>query len=153
VSYFPNNHSSYELFQGDVKQTLQLIADRYMTQHPRLPFVYRASNRQSLTRNNDYRYEFDMDVKFEDLRDGQYVYAWAKLWCEQETEWAFSASCFGPLRLYVNGQLVFKSNILEDVFPDRRSWFRISLNAGWNNFVIQFIKTGTGFTLNPLMRS
>ncbi len=144
MTYFPIEHSSYDLFQGDVKHTLQLIADRYMGHQPKQPYVYRGSHTNSINRNDDYRYEFDMDSKFPDIQEGQYVYAWAKLWCEQDSEWAFSASCFGPLRLYVNGQLEFKSNILEDVFPDRRSWFRIKLSSGWNCFVIQFIKTGTG---------
>ncbi|MEX1031090.1 MAG: glycoside hydrolase family 88 protein [Paenibacillaceae bacterium] len=144
MSYFPIEQSSYNLFRGDIKQTLQLIADRYINHQPKQPYVYRASHQNSITRNEDYRYEFDMDRILPDIQEGQYVYAWAKLWCDQDCEWAFSASCFGPLRLYVNGQLAFKSNILEDVFPDRRSWFRIKLSSGWNSFVIQFIKTGTG---------
>ncbi|GGF95276.1 glycoside hydrolase family 88/105 protein [Paenibacillus abyssi] len=145
MSYIhPPSHSSYAVYQGNIEETLRLIADRYIGSHPKHPFVYRASSLNGFKRSGDYRYELNMDVKLPGLRLGQFVYAWAKCWCEQESEWAFSVSCFGPTRLHVNGRQAFKSNIQEDVFPDRRSWFRIKLQQGWNHFVLQFEKTGTG---------
>ena len=142
--YFPAEQSSYMVFQGDIEKTLELIANRYIGSQPKHPWVYRASHRGAFRRGSDYRYEMDMQSKFPEIRDGQFVYAWAKLWSEQEAELPFSVSCFGPVRLYVNGELAFRSNIQEDVFPDDRSWFRQKLRAGWNHFVLQFEKTGTG---------
>jgi unsaturated rhamnogalacturonyl hydrolase len=144
MSYFPLEESSYVRYLGDEESTLRLIADRYMLAQPKQPFVYRAYHRGGLARGSDFRYKFNMDERFPDIRDGQYVYAWAKLWCEQDSEWAFSLSCYGPVRIYVDGEERYKANIQEEVFPDRRSWFRLKLKAGWNHFVLQFIKTGTG---------
>lgn len=144
MAYFPPERSSYRVYHGDVADTLQLIANRYIGSQPKHPWVFRASHRGAFKRNIDYRYEFDFVEKFPEIRDGQFVYAWAKLWSDQEAELPFSVSCFGPVRVYVNGELAFKSNIQEDVFPDQRSWFRQKLQAGWNHFVLQFEKTGTG---------
>lgn len=142
--YFPQEKSSYVHNQADEVKTLRLIADRYIRTQPKQPFVYRAYHRGGVARAGDYRYQFNLIERFPDMKDGQYVYAWAKLWCEQESEWAFSLSCFGPVSLYVGGELAYKANIQEEVFPERRSGFRLKLKAGWNHFVLQFIKTGTG---------
>lgn len=144
MAYFPQELSSYQMFQGDVAKTLELVANRYIGSQPKHPWVYRAHNRGAFKRKIDYRYEFDIESKFPEMQEGQFVYAWAKLWAEQEMELPFSVSCFAPVRLYVNGELAFKSNIQEDVFPDQRSWFRRKLQAGWNHFVLLFEKTGTG---------
>lgn len=144
MSYFPSEHSSYSLYQGDIAKTLELITNRYIAAHPAQPWVFRASNRGAFQRGVDYRYHFDLERKFPHMREGQFVYAWAKLWCEQEAELSFSVSCFAPVRLYVNGELTFRSNIMEDVFPEHRSSFRCKLAQGWNHFVLLFEKTGTG---------
>ncbi|CAM3377729.1 glycoside hydrolase family 105 protein [Marinicrinis lubricantis] len=143
-SYFPQQRSSYDLYQGDVADTLQLIGDRYIGHQPKQPFVFRASNTSGFKRSSDYRYEINVDDKIGQIEDGHHVYAWAKLWCEEEEVRAFRLSCFGPTRIYLNGQSVYRSNIQEDVFPDRASWFRLTLKRGWNHFVLHFIKTGTG---------
>lgn len=137
-------HSSYDLLQGDLPGTLRLIADRYIADHPPQPFVFRVSQTDGLRRGEDYRYELNMAERFPEMKDGQWIYAWAKVWCGQEAEWPFRASFFGPTWIYCNGQQAYRSNIEEEVFPGRRSWFRLKLAQGWNHLVLRFMKTGTG---------
>lgn len=136
--------SGYDLLQGDIPETLRLIADRYIAEQPPRPFVFRASRLDGFRRGEDYRYELDMADRFPDMQNGQRVYAWAKVWCPQEAEWPLRASFFGPAWIYLNGQQVYRANIEEEVFPGRRSWFRLKLAKGWNHFALQFMKTETG---------
>lgn len=82
--------------------------------------------------------------KLPQLADGKFVYAWAKLWTEQEVEHVFRISCYGPIRVFVNDVLMFQSNQRDDVLPKNRSDFRVSLRKGWNYFVLECNKTATG---------
>ncbi|WJH34379.1 hypothetical protein N6H14_31805 [Paenibacillus sp. CC-CFT747] len=78
------------------------------------------------------------------MADGQFVYAWSRVWSDQEAEVPFSLSCFSPAKVYVNRSLVYESNLNDDVFPDRNAYFRTKLSRGWNHLVLEFVRTGTG---------
>jgi len=120
------------------------MAKRYMSEHPIRPFTYRVSSANGLKRDLDYRYHMEMTSIFPDMESGEYIYAYGKLWSEVETELPFRLSCYGPVTIFLNGKQAYQANIEEEVFPQRRSWFRLKLDAGWNHFVWQFMRTGTG---------
>ncbi|WP_068505496.1 glycoside hydrolase family 88/105 protein [Paenibacillus kribbensis] len=127
-----------------VEDVLRLVADRYMSDHPEVPFVFRASDRNGLRRDADCRYVFDLDSRLPGLVEGQYVYAWGKYFNPAQEVKAFSLSCFSPVRLYLNGELAYKSAIHIEVFPELKTTVPLLLQAGWNHFVLEFEKTGTG---------
>ncbi|MEK4252454.1 glycoside hydrolase family 88/105 protein [Paenibacillus sp. FSL W7-1287] len=136
--------SSWDRFEGQDNDVLKTMAQRYMSAQPAESYTYRVSSMDGLKRGLDYRYDMEMTSRFPQIHNGQYVYAWAKLWSEEDTELPFSLSCYGPVTVYVNGALAHHANIEQEVFPQQRSWFRLKLKAGWNQFVWQFMKTGTG---------
>lgn len=143
-SFMNENESIYSRTGDDIDSSLQVLANRYISANPKYSFVYRTFNRGGFVRNADYRYEFDLNQKFDNLEIGQYVYCWSKLWVERESELAFSISCFGPVQLWVNNEIVYKSNISDEVFPNRKKGFRVKLKAGQNDFYLEFLKTQSG---------
>ncbi|WP_159887153.1 glycoside hydrolase family 88/105 protein [Paenibacillus puerhi] len=142
--YFDEQDSIARKSAGQTEAVLTAIANRYIGSHPKQPPVYRTHRTDGFRRGADYRYEMNMEERFTELEDGQYVYAWSRLWVDQASELPFSVSCYGPLRVLFNGETVFRSNLNEDVFPDRIAWFRAPLQQGWNHVVLEFVKTGTG---------
>lgn len=136
--------SAAEGYGEDDEAVIRAVAAKYIRDHPKAPFVYRAVSREGWIRDADCRYVLNMEQKLPELSDGQRVYAWAKCFCPVEEERVFSISCFGPAALYVNGKLAFRSTIAEEVFPDLKKNFGVVLRAGWNHFVLSFEKTGTG---------
>ena len=49
------------------------------------------------------------------------------------------------MKVFVNEQPVFKTNILNERYPDYISPIKARLVKGWNSFVLRFIKTPAGF--------
>lgn len=73
----------------------------------------------------------NLEERLPELEAGQFVYVWGKLWSDNEVEAPFSVSCYSPVKVYINGRLVFSSNLNDDVFPDRRTFFgRAWIKAG-----------------------
>lgn len=129
---------------GSTEQVLETIANRYIGANPQEPPVYRVHDGAGFRRLADCRYDMNLGERWPEIRDGQFVYAWGKLWCAQEGELPFAVSCYGPVKVFVNGSRQFASNLNDDVFPDRRAVFRARMSQGWNHLVLEFTATGTG---------
>jgi unsaturated rhamnogalacturonyl hydrolase len=136
--------STVSVSAGQAEAVIHRIAQKYLADHPQTPFVLRASSSDGFRRDAECRYIFDLDARLPGLHTGQYVYAWAKLFSRAGEETAFSISCLGPVRLYLNGRLAYKSGIDVEVFPERQTALALLLEPGWNHFVLEFEKTGTG---------
>jgi rhamnogalacturonyl hydrolase YesR len=148
-NYIQEKESAYETYGNDIEKIVRLTAGRYMGQNPPQPPVYRAYNKNGIRRLADYRYDFNFGEIFPlspPLAPYEtFVYAWAKLWSDQETDFNFNITAYGPVMVFVNEQPVFKSNILNERYPDYRSPVKVRLTRGWNSFVLRFIKTPAGF--------
>ena len=143
--YFAKFESIYQKAADDIGLTLQIIANRYIGQNPPHPVTFRAYNSQGIKRAGDYRYQFDLDKLFPGTPPETMVYAWATLHSDRQTELTLAVSGWGPLTVYWNGAPVFKSNILNERFPDYKSNVKVGLNPGRNDIVLKFIKTRAGF--------
>lgn len=127
-----------------VEKLLTSVGQKYMEDQPPASYQFRVMNYAGFTRGKDFRYDLNMIEALPNLQNNQYVYAWSKLWMEEAQELPLSLSCYGPTQVFLNGERVHYANIEEEVFPERRSWFRLSLAKGWNHFVLRFMKTETG---------
>jgi rhamnogalacturonyl hydrolase YesR len=143
-SYFDPQDAIGKLSAGKDELVLAAIANRFIGSHPKLPPVYRTYTTRGFQRGSDYRYEMNLLAKWPEMKDGQLLYVWGKLWSDQEADSPFSISCFGPVTVFVNDSQTFKSNLNDDVFPDRKIYFRTMLRKGWNHIVLELVKTGTG---------
>ena len=141
--------SAYETYGDDIEKIVRITANRYTGQNPPQPPVYRAYNKNGIRRLADYRYDFNFGEIYPlspPLAPYEtFVYAWAKLWSDQETDFNFNITAYGPVMVFVNEQPIFKTNILNERYRDYRSPVKARLAKGWNSFVLRFIKTPAGF--------
>lgn len=132
--------------QGDnISRNIQTIIQRYIGANPPHPLTYRAYSRRGIKRFRDYRYHFCCQELFPEATPESLVYAWAKLWSDQEADLNLAVSGYGPVTVYFNQREVFKTNIINERFPDYKSNLKVRLEPGWNNFVLKFTKTPAGF--------
>lgn len=144
MTYIDYNDSVYSKCHTDVEETLKTIAGRYMGANPAHPFANRLFSKDSFTRLHDYRYEMDFTKKWGAIPNGHFVYVWAKCWSDVDTELNLGVSCYSPVKVYINGERVFASNISDEMAPERKNPFRGTVHKGWNQFVLQFEKTANG---------
>ncbi|MBO1514875.1 glycoside hydrolase family 88/105 protein [Metabacillus bambusae] len=144
-SYFHQNESIYSKFRNHVEPIVETITCRYIGSNPPHPFTFRAFCKKGFLRCSDYRYYFDLADRFPKARNGQFVYTWAKLWSDKQKEVTLNVTCFGPVRIYVNSELTFKSSIVEELDSKRKTNINVMLQEGWNHVILQFIKTPSGF--------
>ncbi|WP_236570633.1 glycoside hydrolase family 88/105 protein [Paenibacillus sp. An7] len=89
----------------------------------------------------------DLCERLPEATTGSYAYVWGKLWSgqPQETKLNMSLSCYSPVKIYVNGALFFTSDLHQELFPERRTALQIPVQYGWNDVILQFVKTDVGF--------
>ncbi|MEI2399771.1 glycoside hydrolase family 88/105 protein [Paenibacillus phytohabitans] len=143
-AYFDPQNSIVRTAGEHTESVLAIVANRYIGANPPQPPVYRVHLEDSFPRLSDCRYEMNLKERLPELQDGEFVYVWGKLWSEAESDIPLAVSCFGPVTVYVNGSAVFQSNLNDDVFPDRRAYFRTGLSQGWNHVLLEFTAVGTG---------
>jgi unsaturated rhamnogalacturonyl hydrolase len=143
--YFENHRSMFAATGWQVKPTLDAIAKRYVGNNPPHPMTFRAYSRHGILRVKDYRYDMDFSRMFPHARPEQYVYAWAKYWSEVPATFMADVSCYSPMVVYLNGQVIFQSDIFTERYPDKRHRIPLPLQAGWNHFLVRCKKTQAGF--------
>lgn len=125
--------------------TLRIVSNRYMGNNPRAPVDFRAFCHRGILCASDYRYLADFSALYPDAQNEQCVTAWSMMWVPDDSELMFDINCFGPMRVMVNGEQVWRSNIFTERYPDKRNRITIALKKGWNNFVVIAKKTRGGF--------
>ncbi|MCL6591402.1 MAG: glycoside hydrolase family 88 protein [Firmicutes bacterium] len=143
--YFDDQESIYAKQGGNIGAILTTIAGRYLAENPPRPVTYRGYCISGIRRVSNYRYHFNLEERFPEARPEEIVYAWAKLWSDQPADINLAISGSAPISLYLDGQLVFKTNIVNERRRDDSSPVKVKLNQGWNNFHLKFIKTPAGF--------
>lgn len=144
TAYFDENEAIARVAADRVEPVLSTVAARYIGANPPHPPVYRVHSRRGFRRLEDCRYEMDLARRWPELTPGQFVYAWGMLWSEREGDAPFAVNCYSPVKIYVNGELAFQSNLNDDVFPDRRAFFRAKMRKGRNDIVLEFTAVATG---------
>lgn len=143
-TYFPLEDSiGYRV--GDVSSIVKIIADRYIGENPPLPFVLRTYSRNGFSSLPGGKIVLDLNQKHPQAENGQTGFIAGRLWQDQETDVTFLLECLGPVRLFVNKSLIFRSLPSEEVNSTLVRRVTIPLQKGWNDFVFRCIKTNSGF--------
>lgn len=127
-------------YQG-IKDALLTVAQRYIGANPTKPPVYRITRDSLIKKDQYHRYKFPVLKMFPDIKDGQRVYAWAKLWAEEKHSFVFLLNCLGPVRLFHNGIKKFGSSLEEEANDIK---LKLDLEEGWNHIVIEIEKGAQG---------
>ena len=143
--YFPDHQSMYARAGLQVEKTLEAVMRRFVGLNPPHPLTFRAYHPHGILREQDCRYRADYAQLFPETPDGNYVYAWAKMWADADSNILFDLNCHCPTVIYINQAQVFRSSIFEERYPEKRHRLTLSLKAGWNHFVVRVKKTRGGF--------
>lgn len=139
-TYFKNKNG----IGTNTECVMRKIAYRYMEENPAAPFSYRAYNTLGFRRGSDGRCILDFDEKFPNAEEGDYAYAFSKLYSENDGICCLSISCRNPNEVFVNGEKVTSTTCLDEVLNDYRM-FDFKVHKGYNTIFIKSKKNTLGF--------
>jgi len=144
MGYYFHSEQAISSMTQDIKTVLKTVANRYIGQNPPFGVSYYACQKNGIRQDKHYKYIFNFSDLYPLADRESNVYAWSKLWSDDDTTMVFEIRCFGPVIIYCNGERVFKPNCLLERMSDLSASFSVKLKKGWNSFVLRFIHTNIG---------
>lgn len=146
MGYYFDDSVSINAYEGtDPKAIISSLAHRYMGQNLKHGLYYRAYTNNGITRVADYRYRVDFNEIFPESKDKDCVWAFSKFYSEGKGNYGFDINCFGPMVMYVNGEVVYKSDIFKERYSENATRIFFDVEPGWNDIRIRWEKTKAGF--------
>ncbi len=147
--YFPMEQGIEYRMGSEAKPVLRVIANRFMADNPPVPVTYYIRSSRQFAVSEDYMDQVALHEKFSHIEAEQYVYVWGKLSVPQAGPFHFRFSAWGPVTIWVNGVLSFRTNHTQERFSDQVSDLVLELQAGENSLLFQCISTplGCGFRI------
>lgn len=146
MGYYFDNSLSINAYEGtDPKKIISSLAYRYVGQNLKHGLYYRAYTNNGIVRTTDYRYLVDFNKIYPESRDKDCVWAFTKYYSGGKSSFGWDINCFGPMTIYVNGNVVYKSDIFKERYSETATRVFIDVEKGWNDIRIQFKKTKAGF--------
>lgn len=146
MGYYFDDSQSINAYEGTDPQAIILsLAYRYMGQNLKHGLYYRAYTNNGIVRTTDYRYLVDFNKIFPDSKDKECVWAFTKFYSAGKSSFGWDINCFGPMVVYVNGEVAYKSDIFKERYSETSTRVFMDVEEGWNDIRIQFKKTKAGF--------
>lgn len=145
TTYFHEQESVRYRFGDDDAAILKVLADRYVGANPQAGFAYRTFYASGILQNEEGLFELDLGQRFPDARPGQYAYACGLVWSDGERSLDVLIRCLGPVRFYFNGELAYRSNVIDEIKPDATVKLNLNFVKGWNRLFLKFKHTPAGF--------
>lgn len=143
--YLEPRESSRYWFGEDDKRILEVLAGRYVGANPPVPFALRAFAKSGILQNDEGLYEMNLSEKLQHAMNGQYAYVYGLVWSDDERSIDGIVMPFGPLKLYLNEEQVYKSTVADELKPGARAVIPLLFRKGWNNILIEACRTEAGF--------
>lgn len=146
MGYYFDDSQSINAYEGtDPQAIISSLAYRYMGQNLKHGLYYRAYTNNGIVRTTDYRYLVDFNKIFHDSKDKECVWAFTKFYSAGKSSFGWDINCFGPMVVYVNGEVAYKSDIFKERYSETSTRVFMDVEEGWNDIRIQFKKTKAGF--------
>lgn len=146
MGYYFDDSQSINAYEGTAPQAIiSSLAYRYMGQNLKHGLYYRAYTNNGIVRTTDYRYLVDFNKIFPDSKDKECVWAFTKFYSAGKSSFGWDINCFGPMVVYVNGEVAYKSDIFKERYSETSTRVFMDVEEGWNDIRIQFKKTKAGF--------
>lgn len=146
MGYYFDDSQSINAYEGtDPQAIIASLAYRYMGQNLKHGLYYRAYTNNGIVRTTDYRYLVDFNKIFPDSKDKECVWAFTKFYSAGKSSFGWDINCFGPMVVYVNGEVAYKSDIFKERYSETSTRVFMDVEEGWNDIRIQFKKTKAGF--------
>ncbi|MBW4840677.1 MAG: glycosyl hydrolase, partial [Paenibacillaceae bacterium] len=143
--YIEERESSFYWFGDEDKRILEVIAARYIGANPPIPFALRVFSKAGILQTSEGLYDFDFVAKHPQAEEGDYSYAYGLVWSDGERSIDGVMEALGPVRLFVNEKLEYRSTVVDELDPKARIQVPLLLNPGWNTLLIEARKTASGF--------
>ncbi len=146
MGYYFDDSQSINAYEGtDPQAIISSLAYRYTGQNLKHGLYYRAYTNNGIVRTTDYRYLVDFNKIFPDSKDKECVWAFTKFYSAGKSSFGWDINCFGPMVVYVNGEVAYKSDIFKERYSETSTRVFMDVEEGWNDIRIQFKKTKAGF--------
>ena len=146
MGYYFDDSQSINAYEGtDPQAIISSLAYRYMGQNLKHGLYYRAYTNNGIVRTTDYRYLVDFNKIFPDSKDKECVWAFTKFYSAGKSSFGWDINCFGPMVVYLNGEVAYKSDIFKERYSETSTRVFMDVEEGWNDIRIQFKKTKAGF--------
>ncbi|MDD9266554.1 glycoside hydrolase family 105 protein [Paenibacillus sp. GCM10023248] len=145
TTYFHEQESIRARLGGDDVRTLKVLADRYIGANPPVPFAFRAFNRDGILQNEEGLFDLDLGRRFPEAKQGQISYAYSLVWSDSDRNLDVLLRCLGPVQFYFNGELAYRSNVMDELKPDATVKLNLDFAKGWNRLWIKAKHTAAGF--------
>ena len=146
MGYYFDDSQSINAYEGtDPQAIISSLAYRYMGQNLKHGLYYRAYTNNGIVRTTDYRYLVDFNKIFPDSKDKECVWAFTKFYSAGKSSFGWDINCFGPMVVYVNGEVAYKSDIFKERYSETSTRVFMDVEEGWNDIRIQFKKTKAGY--------
>lgn len=146
MGYYFDDSQSINAYEGtDPQAIISSLAYRYMGQNLKHGLYYRAYTNNGIVRTTDYRYLVDFNKIFPDSKDKECVWAFTKFYSAGKSSFGWDINCFGPMVVYVNGEVAYKYDIFKERYSETSTRVFMDVEEGWNDIRIQFKKTKAGF--------
>jgi len=144
-AYFEAPDSIAYRLGSDPGDVVSAVAERYIGANPPIPYMFRAFSRAGITQGEDGLYRLDFGARFPASRAGSYAYALGLVWSDTERGLDLALHCLGPVRLFLNGRLIYRSNAVDEARPDRKVTVEANFVKGWNSLFVKARRTPAGF--------
>lgn len=142
--YFDPVQSAAYVYGDDPAAIIRLMAGRFMGANPETPYTWRTWDATGIQSDTKAVYHFDFQARFPQGEPGESAWAGGDLYCPAAKNSHFVVCCYGPVCIWLNGDIVFCSNGSQERTHDACR-FGVALNAGFNRFVIRCERTTIGF--------
>lgn len=143
--YIEERESARYWFGDEDMRILEVVAGRYIGANPPIPFALRAFSKTGILQTQDGLYDLDFFERHPQAEDGDYVYAFGLVWSDGERSIDGLMEALGPVRLFVNEKLEYRSTVVDELDPKARIKVPLCFEHGWNRLLIEARKTASGF--------
>lgn len=143
--YMEPRESAHYWFGDDERRILEVLSGRYAGANPPVPFALRAFAKSGVLQTGEGHYDMDLFVKLPEAANGDYSYVYGLVWSDDERSIDGVMEPLSPVRLYVNEELLYRSNAVDEMKPGARAIVPLLLRKGWNAILVEACKTEAGF--------
>ncbi|MDQ0110894.1 glycoside hydrolase family 88/105 protein [Paenibacillus harenae] len=143
--YIEARESARYVFGEDERRILELLAGRYVGANPQIPFAFRSFSRQGILQNEEGLYDMELASRLPQAANGDYAYVYGLVWSDNERSIDSVLEPLGPIKVYMNGELLFRTSAVEEMKPDARVVIPMLFSKGWNTVLIEARRTPAGF--------
>lgn len=144
MNFVKQNDSAYNYCGDNPEKISKLVADAFCERNPEKKLVFHVRPHGALKCDN-YNYILDFEKIFPEAEYGKVVYALGIQYADNDTQAYYMCRCKCPVRVFVNGEKIWQSSIIEETNFNAYKKFFLPLKKGINYILVEVQKVRSGF--------